>query len=344
MRIVIAFFASRLRGRALLASGLALAGCGFPTLSQAQVSPESIYAQARLLAPDLPELSVLQPAEAPAVVPAPVPADPRALYDGIRRSTVTLQGLAAAQRQQLWEAVFRHPVAGLDDGKKLKKYDPQGFIGFCFGRSMAAHLLARQRGLADDSVRQLFVIGDLREGADPHWRFHVTALVKGEDGAWYAIDPIMEGPMTVTAWMAAVRKTWDRNRKARLYMTPASTVLPDVTVVPEPGHETGARVIELSFDPAGKAGFSPLAGLGDEVFVVSAEATPKYFKTTDAKAGAFDFESIPVNDMRVSYNGYFVDLLRDIASGVQSLMLSEVVPDGPKARPLGLDLGRLQSR
>jgi hypothetical protein len=236
-------------------------------------------------------------------------------------------------------------VAGLDDEKKLAKYDPQGFIGFCFGRAMAVHLLARQSGLAEDSVRKLFVIGDLREGADPEWRFHVTAVVKGEDGLWYAIDPIMDGPLTMAAWMAEVRGIWDKGRKARFYMTPASTVLPDVTTVPDPGQETGKGVIELSFDPAGKEGFSPMAGLGDEVSAVSPEAAAKYFKAVDAPADAFDFEGITINGARVSYNGYFVDLLRDLA-GLAQRFMERMAPRlaGPKTRPLGLDLGKLGRR
>ncbi|MCX5795605.1 MAG: hypothetical protein NTY77_08945 [Elusimicrobia bacterium] len=329
----------------LLCWGLAAGALAGP------LTPEGLLSEVRLLAPGMSSPSPMSWLEVPAVpappaASAPTPADPRALYDQVvRGGSAHLQGITAPQRRQLWDATYRHPVAGIDDEKKLAKYDPQGFIGFCFGRAMAVHLLARQMGLAEDGVRKLFVIGDLREGADPEWRFHVTALVRGEDGAWYAIDPIMDDPMSAAAWMAEVRKTWDKGRKARFYMTPASTVLPDVTVVPEPGHETGTRVIELSFDPAGKAGFSPVAGLGDEVSAVSAEAAPKYFKAAGAAAGSFDFEGIPINGERVSYNGYFVDLLRDIAAGVQRLMrFSAPRPAGPKARPLGLDLGKLGRR
>jgi len=352
---------ARLAGAALLCCGLVAAAhtqsvlrgdyrLGSPVLP-VLLAPERLLLQVRLFAPELPVLSPLSWLPVPAVAPAPVavapaPRDGRTLYDQIVRSgSAHLQGLTAPQRQQLWTAAFRHPVAGLDDERKLAKYDPQGFIGFCFGRAMAAHLLARQLGLAEAAVRKLFVIGDLREGADPQWRFHVTALVKGEDGLWYAIDPIMEGPMTATAWMAEVRKTWDKGRKARFYMTPPATVLPDVSVVPDPGQETGKGVIELSFDPAGKEGFSPMAGLGDEIFAVSPEAAPRYFEAVDAPAGAFDFEGITINGARVSYNNYFVDLLRDLAGLVQRFMGS-LAPrqSGPKARPLGLDLGKLQPR
>jgi hypothetical protein len=136
-----------------------------------------------------------------------------------------------------------------------------------------------------------------------------------------------------------MRATWDKKRKARLYMTPAATVLPDVTVVPEPGQETGARIIELSFDPAGKAGFSPMAGLGDEVFSMSAESAPKYFKVAGAAAGSFDFEGIPVNGAYISYNGYFVDLLQAISAAAVRRTRYEKPAAVLKALPLGLRWG-----
>jgi hypothetical protein len=261
----------------------------------------------------------------------------------VHNSAVHLQGLSAQQRQQLFDTVFHHPVAGLDDGQKLKKYDPKGFIGFCFGRSMAVHLLARQMGLAEGSVRQLFIIGDLRVSAAIEWRFHVTALVRGDDGVWYAIDPLWGGPLAAAAWTASVQ-AWDKDHKAHLYLAPADTVLPDLAMVPGPGQETGSHIIELSFDPAGKPGFSPMAELGEGIFAVTSEAAAQYFRVVDSPVKAFDFESISVNGQTISYNGYFVDLMNDIG-GVTPRPMSFAAPQqaGPKDWPLGLRMEGLKS-
>ena len=135
--------------------------CALAAAAQAQsaLTSERLDSQVRLFAPGLPDLSAAAWAQVPEVAPAtvaaaPAPMDSRTLYDQIvRGGSAHLKSLTAFQRQQLWTAAFRHPVAGLDDEKKLAKYYPQGFIGFCFGRAMAAHLLARQLGLAEDSVR-----------------------------------------------------------------------------------------------------------------------------------------------------------------------------------------------
>jgi hypothetical protein len=292
---------------------------------------ERLLEEVRLLAPDLPA----PPASSWEQVP---PADSGGLYERIAASAARLKSLPAQARQGLWDSAFRHPVAGLDDERKLARYDPKGFIGFCFGRAMAVHLLARQLGLAEGSVRKLFAVGDLREGNDPGWRFHVTALVKGEGGQWYAIDPVMAGPMTAAAWLAELRKTWDKQGQARFYLTPAAAVLPELATVPAPGQERGEHLIELSFDPAVQEGFFPAAGLGQGVFSVSRTAAEKHFK---AAGRGFDFDGIAVNGERISYNGFFPDLLRELAFPAPRSMAPFFARPAPAARPLGLDLGRL---
>ena len=264
--------------------------------------------------------SVAVPAMTGRLVAAPV-VDIRAGYAALELGAAQkLSGLDEKQRAALYEATSTNPVAGLD---YLDKYDPTGMIGFCFGRAMAAHLLARRLGLADDSVRKLFIIGDMREGADPEWRFHVTALVRGTDGLWYAIDPVMEKPREVNDWIRSVRAIWDKAQKTKLYITHASAVLPDLRVVPDIAKETGAHIIELSFDPTKKPGFAPLsAGFGiaadlkSSVFELDGVANvQRYFlDALGAGENAFDFESITVNGENISYNGYFKDLIADLTN------------------------------
>ncbi|MDA9951609.1 hypothetical protein N9D31_03435, partial [Oligoflexaceae bacterium] len=102
----------------------------------------------------------------------------------------TKSELTLSEMNHVLSHVITHPVASLLDPQNINKYDPQGVIGFCFGRSMAVHLAARKVGLAHSSIRKLFIIGDMRSGADPEWRFHVTTIVKGPNAEWYALDPI----------------------------------------------------------------------------------------------------------------------------------------------------------
>lgn len=276
---------------------------------------------------------------------APTPAQaPLALYQGILSgSPSNLTGLSPAQMADLWDRTYRHRISGLDDASKLSKYDPQGIIGFCFGRAMTVHLLARRMGLAPDSIRNLFVIGDLRSGDQPEWRFHVTSLVKGADGRWHAIDPIMDGPLTVDQWMSRVHRGWDRQKKAKFYLTGADAVLPDITEVPDLPKERAAKIIELSFDPAGKPGFSRWPGASEAVYEVDAERQEHHLRVAGSKAGAFDFSEVTVNGMTIGYNGYFADLLAEIARPSKSQPRSDspyaLVP--PPLPGLGLNMGRL---
>ncbi len=275
--------------------------------------------------------------------------DRRRVFDSPSR----LDFLSPAQMTGLWWKVFRHKVAGLDDPAKLAKYDPTGIIGFCFGRAMAVHLLARRMGLSETSVRKLFIVGDLRSAEAPEWRFHVTTLVRGAAGRWYAIDPILEGPLPVEDWIARVQGTWDKQKKARLYLTPASVVIPDLSVVPDVAQEKGERLIELSFDPARRPGLAGEPKLGPQVYTVSDAAARRYFSAVDGQP-PFDFAGITINGDAISFNGYFEDLLREINSPSAAPLgatrsLAMAVPSRLRSLsapvlPLGLHIGRLSGR
>jgi hypothetical protein len=230
----------------------------------------------------------------------------RAVLSGAPETT---KALTAKERQQLYDLVAGGDVTSL---KALQKYDPENQIGFCFGRAMAVHLLARRMGLADGSIRKLFMTGCLGSGGKTEWRFHVAAMVKGDDGAWHAIETnVAERPLTARQWVEEMRKKWDPGRKARLYATSSSWVLPDVRTFREIADEKGTELIELSFDPSGRDGFRQCRTYGVELTEVDDRAAARYFIGTGEDAGnRFDFEQITINGEKYDYRGYFRDLLK----------------------------------
>jgi hypothetical protein len=259
----------------------------------------------------------------------------------------TLKVLSLNQLQDVWRQAFNNKVAGLDDGAKLAKYDPTGIIGFCFGRAMTAHLLARRMGLKAESIAKLFIVGDLRSGANPEWRFHVTTLARGPHKRWYAIDPILDGPMPVEDWISRVERTWDKRRQAQLYLLEPSAIIPDLSQVPDPDKETGQRLIELSFDPTTHPGFTPEPALGARAYRLTAQAAQRYFSSVD-ETPSFDFSGITINEGPISYNSYFDELLDDIAtprsvrSAAQAVRaLAMEVPLKHARVTLGLNIQRL---
>jgi hypothetical protein len=214
------------------------------------------------------------------------------------------------------EALFRktssHPVASTT---RVSHYDPNNYVGFCFGRAMTAHLIARKMGVHPSAVKKLFIVGDMRTaGATAtQWRFHVTTIVKarGQD-EWHAIDPIMYRTMTMRAWIDHVRSTWDLGRKAHFYVVPSSVVIPDVRIVPPIATETGARIIELSFRPDGKPGFTRRADLGHNCWEADEAAAQTYFLDATEPTEPFDFAGIQINGKVVTYRNYFHDLLTSL--------------------------------
>lgn len=242
----------------------------------------------------------------------------------------TKDALDADERQSLYRTVARHKVAALS---QLHKYDNQK-IGFCFGRAMTAHLAARKLELKAEAIQKLFIVGDLRSGPDPEWRFHVTTLVRGEDGKRYAIDPVVGSvagqarPFLLDDWIETVRSTWDKNRKANLYLTDADTIMPDMSVVStHASFDTGDRIVELTFQPEGKPGFESV-GFAHALDLI---AQDKYLITTSER-DRFDFLGFKMKILRLSgevnltldYKGYFEDLLADLKKPGPP----ELLPDG----------------
>lgn len=102
----------------------------------------------------------------------------------------------------LYRALENHPVASC---KHLPKYDPQGNIGFCFGRAAAAHLLALQEGLHKESVRKIWAVGTMYAN-DVTWGHHVATMVRGADKKWHVLDPEYKKAMPLENWIREVKK------------------------------------------------------------------------------------------------------------------------------------------
>lgn len=251
----------------------------------------------------------------------------RALYGAVLAKAdqvrPQLSGLDAPQRERLFALTAGNPVASLD---VLARYDPDGLIGFCFGRSMTAHLTARRMGLAERSVRKLFILGDLRQLGAPRteWRFHVTTLVRGTvpGREWYAIDPIVGRVLTARQWIQYVQRVWDHQHRAHFYVVHPSVVLPDVTEVPAPEAETGKHLIELAFEPVGKPGFTPRPELAPAAFeVAQARARHDFFD-----ADRFNFAGITINGGDFGYRNYFADLFADLGRRADGDFLDDAAP------------------
>jgi hypothetical protein len=254
----------------------------------------------------------------------------------------TLNALDDTAIRNLFEFVKSHPVANVN---KLKQYDPSGAIGFCFGRSTAVTLSARISGLDPTEIRQLFVVGDLRSGSAPEWRFHVTTLVRGITGTWIALDPIMPAPMPMDAWIDRVSSIWDRNSKAQFYITPFDTIIPDLTTVPDVSNETGENLIEISFNPAQKAGFTPIANRTQRLYELTRQTAQRYFFTS-TEVQRFNFDGIRINSMQFNYNNYFADLFADLEArdsipATAAPLGTSSVATANEALPLGLNVKAL---
>lgn len=173
--------------------------------SQSYLSPEKWEARQNLY--DL-ENNRLQEAD---FVPKKIHQSNRHVIREIEQLEITqdskrVTALNKKELRKLLNYAIHHPVAGVE---ALKKYDPNGSIGFCFGRALFIHLELLRRGVAKESIKKVFVVGEMLE-VDPTtekktvWQFHVATAVKGTDGQWWVIDPSY-GLFELRAWYNYMR-------------------------------------------------------------------------------------------------------------------------------------------
>lgn len=101
------------------------------------------------------------------------------------------------------------------------KYDPQGSLGFCFGRALTAHLLAMKRGVDKNSIRKVFVSGTMNTPDGITWSFHVATLIAKKGGGFWVIDPNFLEVQTLENWFATYEKQ-SPDQRIRIFITPAA--------------------------------------------------------------------------------------------------------------------------
>ena len=229
----------------------------------------------------------------------------------IKTSVVRKNSMKPEEREKLYRFLSENEVACIG---ALTKYDPMKIIGFCFGRAMAVHLKALQMGLNPESIKKIFIIGDLKSNGMTQYRFHVATTIKGNDGDWYAFDTTKDiGLKTAGEWVSECRRLWDPECKAKIYLTPVCAVIPDVRIFPEINEEKGEYISELAFNPSGQPDFTKSSFSGIELYELKDKALRKYFLCVDSpECGRFNFVQIEINSEVYYFNDYFRDLLRSM--------------------------------
>ncbi len=75
-------------------------------------------------------------------------------------------------------------------------YDPDGTIGFCFGRATIVHMEAIIRNVHPEAIKKIWIAGDMGK-----WGHHVAGMVKGEKG-WLVLDTDLEHAVSTDEWVA----------------------------------------------------------------------------------------------------------------------------------------------
>lgn len=119
---------------------------------------------------------------------------------GIERGR--LPSLSLDQLDELYLKASTHPVADYD---LVKRWDPEGNFGFCFGRAENVYEQALKFGVAKENVKKIWAVGQM-EYDKIYWQHHVAGMVRGHDGKWYVLDPEYGRVLELRQWMNRVKK------------------------------------------------------------------------------------------------------------------------------------------
>lgn len=134
-------------------------------------------------------------------------------------NTVLAKSITKAQANRLLKVVENHPVIGSDHEER---YDPEGCIGFCFGRATVAHKEALRRRVHPEAVRKIWVVGPTDAG---QWDFHVATIIKGPGTKWWAIDSNYDNAKEVKEWIKLQEEASDDGR-LMIFVTDARRFTP----------------------------------------------------------------------------------------------------------------------
>ena len=115
-----------------------------------------------------------------------------------------VNGFTFQQLKQLYDELAENPVSRetCKPAPNLYDPDPTNQSGFCFGRAIGAHLLARTMGLVDEAIKKVWLVGGHLNGGGVNWSHHVATAVRDVDGNWWVIDTHeMTKPAKIEEWV-----------------------------------------------------------------------------------------------------------------------------------------------
>ncbi len=130
-------------------------------------------------------------------------------------SSGRVSGITFEQGQLLMSKLINDPL----NTDPEKQYDPEGELGFCFGRALKLHLDLLRYGVNKESIKKIFVVGPMNVPGQV-WQFHVATIVKDlNSNDWWALDTNLKKPVLVDDWMKQYQR-FRTDRTFRLFRSP----------------------------------------------------------------------------------------------------------------------------
>lgn len=119
---------------------------------------------------------------------------------GIETKLVT--AINESQANRLYRSEAKNPIVGGQEN--YEKYDPEGCIGFCFGRATVVHIEGLRRKIHPEAIRKIWSVGPTKFGGESSdvWDYHVATIfkAKGEE-KWWVADSNNESSISIDQWI-----------------------------------------------------------------------------------------------------------------------------------------------
>lgn len=119
---------------------------------------------------------------------------------------------------RLVDSIKRHPIVAEIETLRYNKH-PGTEIGFCFGRATYTHLMLLHLGVLKDSIKKVWVVGNLQAG-NLTWQFHVGTIVRSTTpGQWWVLDSYFNEPLELAEWVDRMGR---QDAKGQMMLTVSS--------------------------------------------------------------------------------------------------------------------------
>ena len=120
-------------------------------------------------------------------------------------NSTRVQSVSREFAENLMRSIDMNPITSYWGMDKYNRVTEGVNIGYCFGRATYGHLALLKNGVDKNAIRKIWAVGPMKTGATS-WAFHVSTIVRADNGEWLAVDNFPGQVLNIQKWMEYVKR------------------------------------------------------------------------------------------------------------------------------------------